>query len=576
MADNNDVDIRIAALTDKSSFAEAAKASISLADTIDRSVSEIDQGTRSSKLLASAYRDLANGAEVYSQSLREIIASQEKVTASTPKQGIGEVPSGGAKGLGNASAAKGAIRGLLGGSPIAEAADTLGDLGEVAGSLVQSAGGGAQALASLGVAGLAVGAAVAAAAFVMGEYNKQAEAQARILGSAIDAQRELNTAIADGLTTEQATQQLASTNDELTRQQDLLAKLETEYKNLEERTGLLSFAAKQLDATEEQLSTKLNIQRQVVSDLTGDSQALSAAMNNGSLAANDAAEAERQLASERTQGVLSAAAAAGELEATRQAASDKSKESIQASIKAEKDRQAQLNVELQSLKASGEANETVAAKIKQLEDQLELSAGKVQIYTKALSGAQTEAQISNQKAATKAREAAVQVDKLGSSISSLGSQAKTTSPKLGFKLPDSSKAKAAIDKGISELNKLQLDYQNSLIGAANSLGESLDKIRLNLSRSLEDVGINTSRSIEDALGEGKFLSIRNIQRDAARQREDVERQSNRDRLDAQREGALEILRIEQELARDRARIASGGRTSASSGGFGQIAALTPR
>lgn len=575
MSEQNDLDIRIGA-TVEPSIAKAAKEIQGLADTTDKSVAEINESTRSTRLLSTAYRDLANGADEYNQSLREIIDSQEKVSASTPKQGIGEAPSGGAKGLGNASAAKGAVRGLLGGSPIAEAADTLGDLSEVAGSLIQNAGGGAQALATLGAAGLAVGAAVAIAAIAMNEYNKQAEAQARVIGASIDAQRQLNTEIANGLNTEQATERLASTNTELKLQADTLANLEAEYKKITETFGIATGAVQLLDAREEELSTQITAQKDLVADLSAESQGLSQALSDGSLAANDAKIAEQELASARTQGVLSAAAAAGELEAARQSTNDKSKESIQASIDAEKARQASLRAELESLKASGEATEAVTARIAQLEDQLELSAGKVQIYTKALSGAQTEAQISNQKAATKAKEAAVQVDKLGSSISSLGSQAKTTSPKLGFKLPDSSKAKAALDKGISELNKLQLDYQNSLIGAANSLGESLDKIRLNLSRSLEDVGINASRSIQDAIGEGKFLSIRNIQRDAARQREDLERESYRNRLDAQREGSLEILRIEQELARDRARIASGGKTSTGSGGFGQIAALTPR
>lgn len=572
MSQQNDLEIRIAAKTDESSIRRAKTAMESLADTSKDSVSVINKNAKGIGLLATAYRDAAKGAADYNDELRKGIALARQPSLADLKKnaGLGGSSDTARSGFGGAGGAKGAVRGALGGSPIAEAADALGDLSEVAGVAFQALGGGTQALLAMGVAGGIVAAAVAAAAFAMGEYNKRAVEQARLLGATVEAQRQLNTEIANGLTSEQTQEKLDVINQEYQRQAVLLADLESSYRKLEEATGGSLFAIQQLDAAEEELSNQITAQKDLVSGLAADQRSYSTALEDGSLAINDAIAAERALASERTKGVLSEAQAAGELETARQSTSNKSREAIQASIDSENQRAASLQATLDSLKASGDTSEEVKAQIELLTGQLALSADKVGIYTSALSGAQTEAQLSSQKTATKAKEASAEIDQLGLSLGGLSKQASITRApaasiiSIGRRLGGASAAKET-----DKLAESQIEYANSLIEVNNTLGKSIDDIRLNLSRSLEDLSINTKRSIQDALGEGAFLSIRDIQRDSRREMQDLERQSNRDRIDAQREGALEILRIEQDLSMQRARIAGGGRVA--QGGFVTIA-----
>lgn len=492
MSQQNDLEIRIAAKTDESSIRRAKSAMESLADTSKDSVATINASVRSTNLLAQANRNAARGQGEYNDELRKTISLAAK---STPELDAlkNQAGMGGSRisqlrerfgGLGGGGAAKGAVRGLLGGSPIAEVADTLGDLSEVAGSASAALGGGTQALLAMGVAGGIMAGAIAIAASFLAEYNKQAEAQARILGSTIDAQRQLNSEIAAGLTSEQAKEKAAQLNTELELQTQLLADLEAQYSKMSETLGIATGAAQLFDAREEELANQINQQRDLVADLSATQQGYNSAIEEGNLKANDATVAQKALA-------------------------------------------------------------TAQAQVKT-----------------ATSGLGTE----TKKTASTIQRAISSIQQANTTGFQDINRSRSNTP-LSFSIPK--RAAQETDK----LAESQTEYANNLIEVNNNVGKSLDDIRLNLSRSIEDLSINTGRSIQDALAEGSFLSIRNIQRDSRREMQDLERQSNRDRLDAQREGALEILRIEQQLAQDRARIAGGTGTT---GGVGQLFSRVPR
>lgn len=94
------------------------------------------------------------------------------------------------------------------------------------------------------------------------------------------------------------------------------------------------------------------------------------ALASGATAANDAAQAERDLAAERTQGILDAAQQEGELIRARQEAAKMTREENQQRAKQLADEQERLRGELAVLQNSGDTSEDVARRIEALTQQI--------------------------------------------------------------------------------------------------------------------------------------------------------------------------------------------------------------
>ena len=152
---------------------------------------------------------------------------------------------------------------------------------------------------------LVAGAALAVAA-ALKQFNAGAEKQNELLLAQIDAQRAVNSAIAEGLTSEDAQSRL----DELQKQREqevvLLNQQTDAYSSMEDQLGILTGVVKVFDSREQTLADSIDATSENIVGMDAEIRQLENALGNGALAANDNSLAleglneERQTAIEET------------------------------------------------------------------------------------------------------------------------------------------------------------------------------------------------------------------------------------------------------------------------------------
>lgn len=251
-------------------------------------------------------------------------------------------------------------------------------------------------------------------------------------------------------------------------------------------------------------------------------------MDEGALAANDAAEAERLLREERTAGVLQDAAQAGDLATLKARANDLTREQIDSELEAIEIRKAGLETELAALEASGDTSEEVSQKI----DQLRESLGFLGEQSDTLKNAQKTAKSSE------AEKAAKEAD-----------QERTKSVEAAARKQEAAAQKA--QQAADEARRAQETYTQAVNNARQGYTDAVKDI----GTRLKDTFIDNNQKLEDTLNEQaiKFneselaeeaefqRDLAKIKRDAERAEKDAVRQRDFATLADVRENAADAL-----------------------------------
>lgn len=399
--------------------------------------------------------------------------------------------------------------------------DTFGRAAEVLGRI----GVGFKELAIGG--GLAIGA-VAALAIAIKVLGDSAKEQARVLGAVADANQKAGEDIAQGLTSDQARQRLeeiARLREEeaknLDRNQGALQTAQDDFAkffyNVNSGSDALSNAVLGLSPQAQELQSQITEGTAAIEAFNTEENALNAALEDGALAANDAAAAHREL----TQQLLTDASQTGEIASLKERAKGLTQEQIDTELEALERRRVGVEAELAALEASGNTSEEVAQKIAQLKDQL----GFLGEQSDVLKNARRTARSSE---AEKAREKAE-------------------------KERERAQEKAAKDaqKRAEDAAKAQQDYNDKLRDATQNFRDAIDDIN----QGLKDDLIDNQRQFEDDLNEQTLefhqdqlkedrtfrRELAQISRDAEREERDAVRVRDFAAAAAARERAAEAI-----------------------------------
>lgn len=395
-----------------------------------------------------------------------------------------------------------------------------------------------------------------------------------------DAQLDLNTRIAKGLSTAEAQKELDELTKAQERNKDTQADLQKQYDESQKaianasneakafnlafsgaagivsgQTNALGAATKVFSGDEQSLADSITNANKAVTEGQAKIDILTKAMNDGSLAANDAAEAERKLSEERTSAVLENAAAAGQEEAARRKALDATEEQNQKRLESIEDERAAIEAQLAVLKGSGDTSEKVSDQIAKLTGSLS-SLGKESSFIKDTALAASRARDAEKKAAKEAEDAAKKSaaaqEKYTEKIKDAGKNFRQATQDIARKAGDAAKdASTKFGRDLSAINqKLNDDEIGATIKANNDEQAALkDHIR-----SLEDIRRKADESEEEARENRNFLDLTRARRAAQRELNEqglATKRGGEDRRDAFREEQQERLRQMEIARRDR-------------------------
>lgn len=372
----------------------------------------------------------------------------------------------------------------------------------------------------------------------------------------VDAQLDLNKRIAEGLTTAEARQELDELTETQKRNQDTLTDLKNQYAGAEQQAGALSGVMKVLSGDEEALATKIGDATKLVQNEQAQIDILTKALEDGSLAANDAAEAEKKLAEERTAAVLDQAAAAGQEEAARRKALDATEEQNQKRLDSIEDERAAIEAQLGVLQSSGDTSEKVSDQIAKLNGQLS-SLGKESSFIKDTALAVSRARDAEKKSAKEAEDAAKKAtaaqEKYTDKVKDAGKNFQRATQDIARKAADTAKDNAtSFGRDLADINqKLNDDQIGATIKASaderNALKDHL--------RAVEDIRRKSDQDEEEEARENRnFIDLTRARKSAQQELNEQGIASKRgadDRRDAFREEQQERQRQGEIARRDR-------------------------
>lgn len=405
--------------------------------------------------------------------------------------------------------------------------DAVGNVLRLSGALTEVAGKSALTTSAIGLLTPALGAQTAAtvaaaapiALFVAGfaaiaiALKSLTDATAQNvdrINTFAESQRTLSDKIASGLTSEEAKKELEELNTRRKLETDTLNTLQAAYdkstQQLKQATiGGISLGnafdniSKIVSQDEQALADQIEKSKEVYQSTEGDVQALTAALEDGSLAANDAAEAEKKLADERSKAALTAADSVGKELAARQKADDATGEQNQKRLDAIANEKEVLQAQIDSLNASGVTSEDVTAKIASLTEQLGLL-GKESSYISDTA-----------LAASKARDAEKKAQKDAEDNAKKAQQAQEAYTKS---------VKSATDA-----------YRNSVQDIGTRLSQTLQDNTLKLNRDLTDISAKYARDQYD-IALKSYRAEQDAYQDQIDDLENIRRKSAKDEQDA--------------------------------------------
>lgn len=348
-------------------------------------------------------------------------------------------------------------------------------------------------------------------------------------------QRDLNKRIADGLTTEDAQAELDNLTEAQQRNRETLATLQAAYDESQRQLGVLGGVARVVSGDEEALANQIEETNKTIKDQQAEMDALSTALANGELAANDAAEAEQRLAQERSAAVLAEAQQAGELAQLRDRVSSMTAEQIATETEAVERRRLGVEAELAVLQASGDTSEAVAKKIEQLTGQLGFLGDQAQILKNATPKADTKA----------AEKAAKEIEKAANDAARAQQAYSDKVRDAGKRYRD---ALADINTNLRDkIQDNQRKYEDDILGGAIDFNNEQLQEQRDYQRDLAGIRRDAAREELDATRSRDFAVLRDARENAAAAIDE----RRQEEADANSEQLIEYRQHLDELARDR-------------------------
>lgn len=525
-------------------------------------------------LLAKKTKDTAAAAADLSKKLSGIGASQDEIRAassafSDAQSGQGAtnrlaragselraLPSTQIPGLGIGTDAVGNFLRL--GGALAGVSEKTAETSKVAQYLTPILGQTAAGFAGMAAQALPVVLILGAVALAVKNFSDATSQSVDEINSFAEAQRDIGQRIASGGTTKQAQEEIAALD--LQRQQELKT-LETLKKGYEEANAALLGEsgdvfqrdfARLFSQDEQAFVDQIATGETNVASFTEKIASLQVAVDDGTFAANDAAEAEKKLAEERSKGALGAAdTAAKELQA-QQRALGATGEQNEKRLESIKDEKAVLEKQISVLESSGAASEEVTAKIAALKDSLGLL-GKESTFISGTAleasrraDAEKQAKKDAEDAAKKAQQAQEQYTK---SISTAKETYKQAVQDIGVRLSQTlTDNTTKLNRDLTDLNsKLARDEYDAQLKANRAELDAYDK----QAADLADIRRDANKEEQEALRDGDFkaLYLSRQKREEALQEQKAE--TDEARVNRQRDAlyALEDLRRNNERQR---------------------------
>lgn len=516
-------------------------------------------------IVAKKTKDATTAAQQLNEELKRINATEGEISgaASTFSQTAGSgnrlarigselraLPSTQIPGLGIGTDQVASVLRLSG--ALGQVSEKVGVVTTVATALTPALGATAAGIAGIAVAAAPFVIALAGIGLALKSLADQAAAEADKINAIVDSQRSVGQDIARGLTSEDANKQIEELNrlrdDEIER----VAKLKQNYQDNINSAGLLAPALKLLSGAEEALNSQIATGTEDITTYETKIAALELATQDGSLAANDAAEAEKKLTEERSKAALNSAdSAAKELQAQQKALAA-TEEQNQKRLTAIEDEKAVAEKQIEVLEASGVTSEEVTKKIEALKEQLGLL-GKESSFIKdtALEASRAaDAEKKSKKDAEDAQKKAEQAqEQYTKAVKSATDAYKNSVQDIGTRLRQTlSDNTLKLQRDLTDLStKYERDqYDLTLKSQRAERDAAQDQIN-----DLEDIRRNAAKDEQQALQEGDFkaLFLARKQGEEALQQTQTDTERERQQRAQSQAYALEDLRRNNERQR---------------------------
>lgn len=276
----------------------------------------------------------------------------------------------------------------------------------VASALTPVLGTTAAGVAAITGVGLAALAPFALLALAIKSVSDAAAKESEVVKAIMAANKEAATKIVDGATTDDLEKEIERIKKLRQIEIDNIATNNRVFEENFKTDGFVNTHATLVKTLDDDLVASSAASTTAIVGFDTEMQALQAQIDNGATAANDAAEAEKKLAEERTKAVLNSAAAAGQEVAARTRADKATFEQNESRLTAIEDEKAAIEAQLAVLTASGDTSEEVTSEIEKLNGSLN-ALGKESAYISDTALAASKARDAEKKA-IKDREKALE------------------------------------------------------------------------------------------------------------------------------------------------------------------------
>jgi hypothetical protein len=483
---------------------------------------------------------------------REAFEKQEQAARDAARQAQLDVADKSGDKASIAGSTRGALDALSGGNSgfvgqILEGAEAVFDLGEAAGKTGGPLGDVVTKLGPGGLAGIAAvaGVALVAVSLAFKKFTDDAQKQADQLSQVIDARIETAKFVAGGGTSEEAEARKKELEAVREAELQVLADLKASYDANIASAGLLGNVMQVISPQEEELANSIKELEASTAGSTAEITQLEKVLQDGSLAANDAAAAEAALAEERTAAILEEAAQAGELASLKARVGDLTQEQIDSELEALEIREAGLKAEIAALKASGDTSAEVTKKIASLTSALGFLGEQSSVLKSARPGAKSEAAEKAAEDAKRERESAARESE------------RANSERKRSQDQQREQAKKAQEDAI----KQQQQFEDAINKAREDAHNKRVDQEINNARAIEDIIRDFGDQRADALAEQNFLALAQLNKDEKRAGRDQSIENKRAKEDINRESQRannDLLRQQQQYQQQRSKIETAG------------------
>lgn len=485
---------------------------------------------------------------------------------------------------------------LVGGGEIVGLIDDLQDLGEgfstlasqggklgaaMVGTLAPAIGSTAAGVAIAGLAFAGAGIAIAVLGAALKAFTDEQARQAKIIEDIVEAQRTVDEKINAGATTKELNEErellIRNLEDEKKRLADLNAQYAAQFKD----EGITDIFSAVFLGAEEGLSNSIKTTEDSITSLQIKTDALAGGLNDGELAANDMKAAEEELAKQRDKeaaGILSQAAAAGQLVSAQRSALNATEEQNTARLASIEDEKAAIQAQIAVLQASGSTAESVTSEIEKLNASLgtlgqesqfisgtALAASKARDAEKKAVEAAADAQKKAQQDAERnAERAAAAQTKYNEAIASAGENLKQATADINTKLKQG--LADNLEGMFRDVTDIATKFRRDTFDADIKANQAERDALTDHLRDIDDIREDGRKSERDAIQDGDFKALylarqataealRNEQKETQRETSDRRRADTDARADllrnAQRERADRMLGYERQNADSR-------------------------